>query len=182
MSFWLRSSRKHRVSCPKSEEARKKDIPIEEGFMIIEGGFVLKAPIEKLFDFLLKPETIMTCLPGAESVKLVDESTYECVVKQKVGPISAKLKFVNRLTKVERPTHIEIKGEGEDVTKLGHFKQKTLVDLREASPGQVEITYKSDVNIVGKLAMFGDRVMRSKAKQVEEEFTKNLQEKLRDVV
>ncbi|MCX5799588.1 MAG: SRPBCC domain-containing protein, partial [Proteobacteria bacterium] len=94
----------------------------------------------------------------------------------------AKLKFVNRLTKIERPTHIEIEGEGEDVTKLGHFKQKTSVDLKEVSPGQVEVTYKSDVNIVGKLAMFGDRIMRAKAKSTEKEFTKNLQEKLKSIV
>ncbi len=40
--------------------------------MIIEGGFTLNAPIDKLFDFMLKPETIMTCLPGAESVRLID--------------------------------------------------------------------------------------------------------------
>lgn len=149
--------------------------------MIIEGGFKLKAPIDKLFDFLLKPDTIMTCLPGAESVKLLDENTYECVVKQKVGPISAKLKFVNRLTKVERPTHIEIEGEGEDVTKLGHFKQKSIVDLKDLGNGEVEVTYKTDVNIVGKLAMFGDRIMRAKAKDTEKEFTKNLQEKLKSI-
>jgi len=147
--------------------------------MIIEGGFILKAPIDKLFDFLLKPDTIMTCLPGAESVKLLDENTYECVVKQKVGPISAKLKFVNRLTKVERPTHIEIEGEGEDMTKLGHFKQKSIVDLKDLGNGEVEVTYKTDVSIVGKLAMFGDRIMRAKAKDTEKEFTKNLREKLK---
>jgi carbon monoxide dehydrogenase subunit G len=150
--------------------------------MIIEGGFTLKAPIEKLFDFILKPETIMTCLPGAESVKLLNETTYECVVKQKVGPISAKLKFVNRLTKVERPTHVEVEGEGEDVTKLGHFTQKTIVDLKEVSPGEVEVKYKSDVNIVGKLAMFGDRVMKAKSRQVEEEFTNALRERLKEIV
>ena len=124
----------------------------------------------------------MACLSGAESVKLIDEMTYQCVVKQKVGPISAKLKFVNRLTKVERPTHVEVEGEGEDVTKIGHFKQKTLKDLKELSPGEVEVTYKSNVSIVGKLAMFGDRIMRAKAKQVEEEFTNALQKKLKTVV
>jgi len=150
--------------------------------MIIEGGFSLSAPIDKLFDLLLKPETIMACLPGAESIKLLNETTYECEVKQKVGPISAKLKFVNRLTKVERPTHVEVEGEGEDVTKLGHFKQKTQVDLKEEPPGEVKIRYKSDVSIVGKLAMFGDRIMRAKAKQVEEEFTKALQERLKNGV
>lgn len=149
--------------------------------MVIEGGFRLKAEIEKLFDFLLKPETIMTCLPGAESVKLIDENTYECVVKQKVGPISAKLKFINRLTKVEKPTHIETEGEGEDITKLGHFKQKTVIDLKDVGGGEVEISYRTDVNIVGKLAMFGDRIMRAKAKDVEKEFTRNLQEKLKSL-
>ena len=150
--------------------------------MIIEGGFTLKAPIEKLFDFVLRPETIMTCHPGAESVRLLNETTYECVVKQKVGPISAKLKFINRLTKVERPTHVEVEGEGEDITKLGHFKQKTQVDLKEVSPGEVEVSYKSDVSIVGKLAMFGDRIMRAKAREVEQEFTDALQKRLKDVV
>lgn len=149
--------------------------------MIIEGGFILKAPIDKLFDFLLKPDTILTCLPGAESVAMIDDKSYECVVKQKVGPIKAKLKFVNTLAKVEPPTHLEIDGEGEDVTKLGHFKQKSIVDLKDIGNGEVEVTYKTDVSIVGKLAMFGDRIMRAKAKETEKEFTKNLQEKLKTI-
>jgi uncharacterized protein len=150
--------------------------------MIIEGSFTVDAPIDKLFDFMLKPESIMTCVPGTESVRVIDDTSYECIVKQKVGIITAKLKFVNRMTKIEKPTHIEIEGEGEDVTKLGHFKNKTSVDLKEVSPGTVEVTYKSDVSIVGKLAMFGDRIMRAKAKDTEKEFTKNLKEKLKAIV
>lgn len=150
--------------------------------MVIEGSFTVAAPIDKLFDFMLKPESIMTCVPGTESVRIIDDTTYECVVKQKVGIITAKLKFVNKMTKIEKPTHIEIEGEGEDVTKLGHFKNNTSVDLKEVSPGMVEVTYKSDVSIVGKLAMFGDRIMRAKAKDTEKAFTKNLQEKLKTLV
>ncbi len=150
--------------------------------MIIEGSFTVEAPIDKLFDFMLKPESIMTCVPGTESVRVIDDTSYECIVKQKVGIITAKLKFVNRMTTIEKPTHIEIEGEGEDVTKLGHFKNKTSVDLKEVSPGTVEVTYKSDVSIVGKLAMFGDRIMRAKAKDTEKEFTKNLKEKLKAIV
>jgi uncharacterized protein len=150
--------------------------------MIIEGSFTVSAPIDKLFDFMLKPESIMTCVPGTESVRVIDDNSYECVVKQKVGIITAKLKFVNRMTKIERPTHIEIEGEGEDMTKLGHFKNKTVVDLKEVAPGEVEVAYKSDVSIVGKLAMFGDRIMRAKAKDTEKEFTKNLKEKLKTIV
>jgi carbon monoxide dehydrogenase subunit G len=150
--------------------------------MIIEGSFAVDAPIDKLFDFMLKPESIMTCIPGTESVKIIDDNSYECIVKQKVGIITARLKFVNRMTKIEKPTHIEIEGEGEDMTKLGHFKNKTTVDLKEVSPGTVEVKYVSDVSIVGKLAMFGDRIMRAKAKDTEKEFTKNLKEKLKAIV
>jgi carbon monoxide dehydrogenase subunit G len=55
------------------------------------------------------------------------------------------------------------------------------VDLREISPSEVEVSYRSDVNIVGKLAMFGERIMRAKAKKVEEEFTLALQERLKRI-
>ena len=67
------------------------------------------------------------------------------------------------------------------MTKLGHIKQKTTVDLKDIGNGEVEVAYESEVAIVGKLAMFGDRIMKSKAKDVEKEFTKNLAEKLRSL-
>ncbi len=149
--------------------------------MIIEGGFTVKAPIDKLFDFLMKPETVMTCIPGTESVKIIDDNSFECIVKQRVGIISVKLKFVTKVVKVEKPNHAEFEGEGEDMTKLGHFKQKTSLNLKEIAPGEVEFNYSVDVAIVGKLAMFGDRVMKQKAKDTEKAFTKNLQEKLKDM-
>jgi carbon monoxide dehydrogenase subunit G len=149
--------------------------------MIIEGKFTVKAPIQKLWDMLLEPETLGACVPGAEKIEKIDDKTYDAVVKQKVGPIKVKLSFRNVLTKLEPPTHLEVEGEGEDVTKLGHMKQKTVVDFKEVGGGEVEVAYKSDVAIVGKMAMFGDRIMRAKAKDVEKEFTEKLQEKLKSV-
>ena len=150
--------------------------------MLMEGKFTLRAPIQKLWDTLLDPETLLSCIPGAEKIERIDEKTFDCVVKQKVGPISVKFKFKSILSKVEPPTHIEVDGEGEDIGKAGHFVQKSVVDLRETSEGEVEISYRTDATIVGKLAMFGDRIMRAKAKKVEEEFTKALQERLKNVV
>jgi len=150
--------------------------------MLMEGKFTIKAPIQKLWDTLLDPETLLSCIPGAEKIERIDEKTFDCVVKQKVGPISVKFKFKSVLSKVEPPTHIEVDGEGEDIGKAGHFVQKSVVDLRETPGGEVEVSYRTDATIVGKLAMFGDRIMRAKAKKVEEEFTKALQEKLKKLV
>ena len=147
--------------------------------MLMEGKFTIKAPIQKLWETLLDPETLLSCIPGAEKIERIDEKTFDCVVKQKVGPISVKFKFKSVLSKLEPPTHIEVEGEGEDIAKAGHFVQKSVVDLRETPGGEVEVSYKTDATIVGKLAMFGDRIMRAKAKKVEEEFTKALQERLK---
>ena len=149
--------------------------------MIIEGKVTVKAPIQKLWDTMLNPETLRACVPGAEKIELLDEKTYDCIVKQKVGPISVRFKFKTVLTKVESPTHVEMEGEGEDIGKAGRFVQKTTIDLKEREGGEVEISYRSDANIVGKLAMFGDRIMRAKAKKVEQEFTEALQEKLKSI-
>jgi uncharacterized protein len=150
--------------------------------MLMEGKFTIKAPIQKLWETLLDPETLLSCIPGAEKIERIDEKTFDCVVKQKVGPISVKFKFKSVLSKVDPPTHIEVDGEGEDIGKAGHFVQKSVVDLRETPEGEVEVSYRTDATIVGKLAMFGDRIMRAKAKKVEEEFTKALQERLKRLV
>ncbi len=150
--------------------------------MIIEGSVILKAPIEKLWDTLLEPDTLRECIPGAEKIERVDENTYDCVVKQKVGPISVTFRFKTILTKIEPPTHLEMEGEGVDIGKAGRFVQKTSIDLKENERGEVEVSYKCNASIVGKLAMFGDRIMKAKAKKVEKEFTAALQKKLESVV
>jgi carbon monoxide dehydrogenase subunit G len=146
--------------------------------MLMEGKFTLKAPIQEVWDFLLKPETLASCIPGAEEMKAIDDKTYESVVKQKVGPISVKLKFTTKITEMIPPRHLKAVGRGADVTKAGTFSQETIVDLTEISKDEVEVAYSSNVSLVGRLATFGERIMRAKAKSVGEEFTKNLQEKL----
>ena len=149
--------------------------------MIIEGKFTLKAPIQLLWDTLLDPATLRSCIPGAEKIERLDEKTYDCIIKQKVGPISVRFKFKNILSKIEPPNHVEMEGEGEDISKAGRFTQRTTIDLKENEGGEVEISYQCNANIVGKLAMFGDRILKTKAKKLEAEFTAALKEKLESV-
>jgi hypothetical protein len=150
--------------------------------MILEGKFTLKAPIQMLWDTLLDPETLRSCIPGAEKIERLDEKTYDCVIKQKVGPIAVRFKFKNILSKLDPPNHVEMEGEGEDIGKAGRFTQRTSIDMKEIEGGEVEISYQCNANIVGKLAMFGDRILKTKAKKLEAEFTNALKEKLKSVV
>jgi len=147
--------------------------------MLIEGKFNLKAPIQKVWDFLLEPGTMASCIPGAEKVEPIDDKTYECIVKQSVGPISVRFNFMVVLSEVDPPNYVKAMGRGEALGKLGTFNSEVTVNLAEAPNGEVEVSYQNNVNIVGKLATFGERIMRAKAKSVGEEFTRNLQDKMK---
>ncbi len=146
--------------------------------MIVDGNFTLKAPIQKVWDIILQPGILASCLPGAEKIEASDATHYTCLVKQSVGPISVKLQFAVELTEIVAPKHVKAVGKGEALGKLGTFTMGMVVDLKELSGGEVQVDYSADVNIVGRLATFGERIMRAKAKQVVEGFTKNLQKKL----
>lgn len=147
--------------------------------MLIEGKFTMKAPIQKVWDFLLAPGTLASCIPGAEKMEAVDDKTWEGIVKQKVGPISVKLNFTQTFTEIDPPKHIKAVGRGSAVGGAGTFSQETIVDLKEIAGGEVEVAYSSKVSMVGRLATFGERIMRAKVDKIGKEFTDNLQAKLK---
>jgi carbon monoxide dehydrogenase subunit G len=69
-------------------------------------------------------------------------------------------------------------GEGKESRNLGQFKQKTRINFNALSEDETEISYQSDVSIVGKLATFGDRILKAKAKEVGKEFAAAVKKKL----
>ena len=121
--------------------------------MLIEGQFTLQAPIQKVWDSLLDPKTLGTCVPGTEKMEAIDKETYESVVAQRVGPFKVKLKFTTKLTEVRPPNYIKAVGRGADVTKLGNFSTEIEVKLNETSPNTVDVSYAANVSLVGRLAL-----------------------------
>jgi carbon monoxide dehydrogenase subunit G len=112
-------------------------------------------------------------------MEAVDDKTWEGIVKQKVGPITVKLQFTQTFTEVDPPKHIKAVGRGAAAGGAGTFTQETIVDLKEIAKGEVEVAYQSNVSMVGRLATFGERIMRAKVNKIGEEFINNLQEKLK---
>ena len=146
--------------------------------MLMEGKFTLKAPIQEVWDALLDPGILASCIPGSEEMRAIDDRTYESVVKQKVGPISVRFKFTTTLTEMDPPRYLKAVGRGADTNKAGTFAQETTVSLSESASGEVEVAYRSDVSLVGRLATFAERLMQTKSKAIAAEFTRSLQEKL----
>jgi carbon monoxide dehydrogenase subunit G len=147
--------------------------------MKIEGKFTMKAPIQKVWDFLRAPGTLASCIPGAEKMEAIDDKTWEGMVKQKVGPITVKLAFTQTLTDLDPPKHVKAVGRGSAMGGAGTFSQETIVDIKEVGGGEVEVAYSSNVSLVGRLATFGERIMRAKVNKTGEQFINNLQNALK---
>ncbi len=138
--------------------------------MLIEVKFNVKSPIQKLWDFLLNPETVAPCIPGCEKVEPINDKEYNSIIKAKVGFMAVRFKVKTIIEEIVPYQLIRSVGEGDELRKLGHFKHKTQITFKQLSEAETEVVYQSDVSVTGRIATFGDRVFRAKAKELGKEF------------
>ena len=146
--------------------------------MQIEEKFAVKAPIQKLWDSLLDPEIVGPCIPGCEKVETINEKEYDSIIKAKVGFMAVRFKVRTVIEEMIPHQLIRTVGEGNELRNLGFFKQKTRINFHALSEDETELTYQSEVSIVGKLATFGDRILKAKAKEVGKEFADAVKKRL----
>lgn len=150
--------------------------------MLIEEKFVVKAPIQKVWEFLLNPKTVGACIPGCEQIEAIDENNFLATVRIKVGPFSMRFKFKTAIKESNPPLHVRTVGGGDESDRRGYFKQETSIDFKSLSENETEIFYKSEVMVGGRLATFGERIMRAKAKELGKEFANAIKSKLEQSV
>jgi carbon monoxide dehydrogenase subunit G len=150
--------------------------------MVLQGKFSVNAPLQKLWDVLFaNTAAVGMAVPDMESFSQIDEKTFDCVLKKKVGPLKVKMAGKETLTKVEPPKHIEMEGAWSDVMKLGTANNKITLDLSENN-GVTEIAYNMNISFSGKLNALGaaDRLVKSQGATMEKEFVANLQAKIKE--
>ena len=146
--------------------------------MIVEEKFSVKAPIRKLWDSLLDPEIIGPCIPGCESVEPINDREYNSVIKARVGFIAVRFKIKTVIEEIVPYKLIRTVGKGNEQKKLGHFNQKTKINFNALSENDTELSYQSEISIVGKLATFGDRILKAKAREVGKDFADAVKKRL----
>jgi uncharacterized protein len=146
--------------------------------MLIIETFCVNVPIRKLYHFFLDAENVGSSIPGCEGVQIVGENEYDSVIKTKVGIISAVFKVRTSISEKLPFNLIRTVGHGKEIRNLGQFRHKTKITLKELSESETEVSYEADVTIVGRLATFGDRIIKSKAKAMGKEFVESIIAKL----
>jgi len=145
--------------------------------MQIKDSFVINAPQDKVWEFLFDIPKLSQCVPGIESVEVVDNKTYRGKLVVRVGPIKSAFSGVVTLTEVDAPNRIAGTVEGDDKSSASSVKA-TFSGTLTPVPGGTEAAFQVEANLRGRLAQFGGPVITATAKKLTAEFAKNLRAQL----
>jgi len=134
---------------------------------------------EPLWEFFMDVPKTAQSLPGVESVSKIDDTTYQGVLKVRVGPIA--LNLAGKIIVEEQDKEhwrAALRAEASDRRAAGAVKGKTTMMLKELGADQTELVVETDVNILGKIGEFGQPIIRKKADTMLKEFVENIKKQL----
>ena len=133
--------------------------------MILTGTFTFNGPRTAVWDLLQDPAVLAKALPGTKTLTKTAEDRYQGVMKVSVGPMTAAEFAVNvELTDKVAPEKFSMHIDGKGA--VGFTKGTATIALRE-EPGPVTVMqYSSDVQIGGKIAAVGQRLLESVGKMM----------------
>src|SRR3970282_1777268 len=141
--------------------------------MQIKDSFVIKASQDKVWEFLFDIPKLSQCVPGIESVEVVDDKTYRGKLVVRVGPIKSAFSGVVTLTEVDAPNRIAGTMEGDDKSSASSVKA-TFTGTLNPVAGGTAAAFQVDANLRGRLAQVGGTVITATAKKLTAEFGKCL--------
>jgi carbon monoxide dehydrogenase subunit G len=145
--------------------------------MILTGTFTFNGPRAAVWDLLQDPAVLAKALPGTKTLTRTAEDRYQGVMKVSVGPMTAAEFAVNveLKDKVAPETfsmHIDGKGA------VGFTKGTATIELHE-QPGPVTVMkYTSDVQVGGRIAAVGQRLLESVGKMMTKQALEALEKEL----
>jgi hypothetical protein len=146
--------------------------------MLLEGDFTFDGPRRTVWDLLQDPEVLAKALPGAQELRQTGPDHYEGVMQIAVGPITAARFTVRVALKDKVPPEgylMEVDGQG----TLGYSRGTARVALAEEGASGTRMHYRADLQIGGKVAAVGQRLLDSVARMMTRKGLEALNEELR---
>lgn len=146
--------------------------------MELSDEVVIDAPRDRVYEALNDPDILKQCIPGCEELIQHSDTELEAKVVLKVGPVKARFGGTVHLDKTGAPESFSLVGEGNGGT-AGFAKGGADVTLTETD-GQTTLKYEARVEIGGKLAQLGSRLIGSTAKKLSAKFFNKFAETLNE--
>ena len=140
----------------------------------IEKVFPLEAPVSQAWAFLQNIPGVASCMPGAEITEQVDANNYKGSVKVKIGPATAAFKGDIEIKGIDASKReLKMLGKGADVKGTSSASMDLTASVRETADGRSELVGNAEVNVSGKMASLGGRMMTQVSDQILKQFGDN---------
>jgi carbon monoxide dehydrogenase subunit G len=138
----------------------------------IEERFEVQAPVERVWEYLIDPQRVVECLPGAQLLEQRDDQTFLGAIKVKVGPLSMSYKGQGKFTDMNEELHqVRMVGDAREVTGSGSTKVSMLMSVSSLANGGSEVLVNADIDLVGKIVQFGRGMIEEVSRQMFRQFS-----------
>ena len=144
--------------------------------MDFKGDVTINAPRETVWAFLTDPHQVTQCAPGLQSVEVVDDEHFKCVVRAGVGMIKGNFNFDIEFAEMDAPSQATVRANGKIPGSA--VSMTDVMALAHNGSGGTDMHWESDVRVSGTIAGVGARLMRGVADRQTKEIFDCIRSKL----
>ena len=143
--------------------------------MEITGSYTFTAPPERVWDLMMDPTAIASCIPGCEALEPDGVDRYRARITLGLAAITGTYDGIVVITdKVEKSSYrLAVEGQG----RPGFVKGSAAIALRPVGGGTI-VDLTATVQTGGAIARLGQRLIGSAAKMMQDRFFACMQSKM----
>ena len=144
--------------------------------MQVEQTFTVHQPLDRVWQFFVGDvERVTRCVPGIEDFEDLGEDRYRVRFAQRLGHIGATFDLKAQLERQEATRSLKFSAAGRSVKgAAGDLRSLSQLHLEAESSGDTRCTVTSDITLSGMLASLGHRMVLAKAREVTDDFVRNV--------
>ena len=135
--------------------------------MKLAGSYKLNVKKEVVWLALNNSDILKKCIPGCESFEKESDTIFNATATNQIGPMNATFSGTVTLLNIKENQSYTISGQGQ--SSVGFVNGSADVKLEEKD-GSTTLTYEINVNVGGKIAQLGSRLIDGVAKKMSDYF------------
>ena len=135
--------------------------------MKLTGSYKLNIKKEIVWQALNDANILKQCIPGCESFEKESDTIFNVTATNQIGPMNATFSGKINLTNIQKNQSYTLSGEGQ--SSVGFANGSADVILSEENESTT-LNYEVNVNIGGKIAQLGSRLIDGVAKKMADYF------------
>ena len=135
--------------------------------MKLTGSYKLNLKKEDIWKALNDPNILKQCIPGCENFDKINNTHFSVTATNQIGPMNATFSGDVNLSNIKENESYTLSGEGQ--SSVGFANGSAEVKLLEQD-GVTTLNYEVDVNVGGKIAQLGSRLIAGVGKKMSDYF------------